>query len=243
VPNRKISDFLGLEYPDSYLYANEEQFPCDTGSDVSTLKEIIREQNWPVDISLLDDNWNVKTLNSRYSAASSAIRIRARDCRKLLREKARELADSGDEDVQIVLVTHGGYLHYLTEDWEDAAKFSGTGWENTEYRTYSFEHSFTSDSDSDAYIIETMESRKRRGLDHPTLDHGKQEEIFHRMMQGWEDQGLQNPDKVSIEAGKEAASEEQGQIPADLERQITKAADEAEKTQINTRPQTIKISA
>ena len=217
-------------------------FPCDTGSDVPALQKIVQVQNWPVDLSLLDETWNVKKMNNRYSPASAAIVVRARDCRKLLRQKARELFNSGDEDVQIVLVTHGGYLHYLTDDWEAAAKFSGTGWENTEYRTYTFEHSFLSDDDNDAYLTETMDSRKRRGIEYPMADHVKQREYFERMMQGWEEQGLLNPAKLSPATAQEAA-EEHGQSPADLERHVTKAADESEKTRINTRPQIVKASA
>ena len=218
-------------------------FPCDTGSDVPVLKEITKESNWPVDLSLLDEKWNVKSLNSRYSAASSAICKRARDCRKFLREKARELSDGGDDNVEIVLVTHGGYLHYLTEDWEDAAKFSGTGWENTEYRTYNFEHDFSSNSDNEAYLLESAESRKRRGVEHPPPNHDIQREIYHKMMQGWEDQGLQNPSKLSTEDGANEVPEEHGQQPADVAKQATKAADEAEKIDINLQPHTVKVSA
>ena len=221
-------------------------YPCDTGSDVPVLQKLCEEQKWPVDLSLLKDDWNVKTIDGRYSPASSALVVRARDCRKFLREKARELSDSGDKDVEIVLVTHGGYLHYLTGDWEDAAKFSGTGWENTEYRTYEFEDSFLSNSDDEASLLETMSSRKRRGVDYPQLGHEKQEVFFKQMMQYWEDQGLDNPDKISpAVVEKEATSEEHGQQPADLERQVTKAADHLESMEINTQPQmkTIKLIA
>ncbi|OCT53444.1 phosphoglycerate mutase family protein [Cladophialophora carrionii] len=219
-------------------------YPCDTGSDVPVLKAFVEEQKWPVDLSLLTDTWNVKTLENRYSPASAAIKARARDCRKLLREKARELARGGDDNVEIVLVTHGGYLHYLTDDWEDAAKLSGTGWENTEYRTYTFETSFLSDDDSEAHLTETLDSRHRRGISHPMPDHEKQKELFERMMQGWEDQGLQNPAKLSPAVVDEEA-EEHGQQPADLQRHVTHAADEAEKTEINTQtqPQSVTVRA
>ncbi|EXJ64042.1 hypothetical protein A1O7_00377 [Cladophialophora yegresii CBS 114405] len=218
-------------------------YPCDTGSDVPVLKAFIEEQKWPVDLSLLTDTWNVKTLENRYSPASAAIKARARDCRKLLREKARDLASNGDENVEIVLVTHGGYLHYLTDDWEDAAKLSGTGWDNTEYRTYTFETSFLSDDDSQAHLTETRESRQRRGISHPMPDHEEQKGLFDRVMQGWEDQGLQNPAKLSPAVADEEAAEEHGQQPADLQRHVTQAADEAEKTEINTQnqPQSVTV--
>jgi len=187
---------LILAVPDAQ---ETSDFPCDTGSDVDVLRGIIAEQNWKVDLSLVNEGWNIKTVNNRYSPASRAIQRRARDARILLRQKARELAEAGDEDVEIVLVAHGGYLHYLTDDWEDSDKLAGTGWENCEFRTYTFERDFMSDSDEEAYFSETMESRRRRGKDHPMLDHDKQKELFNLSMQGWEDQGLQRADKLGAE--------------------------------------------
>ena len=237
-PNAKCNPTI-LAIPDAQ---ETSDYPCDTGSDLPVLQSAVKEKNWPVDLSLLDAFWNVKKTNNRYSPASPALQARARDCRILLRQKARDLTKSGDKDVQIVLVTHGGYLHYLTNDWEDAAKFSGTGWENTEYRTYTFEESFLSDEDEGAYLVETMDSRRRRGIETPMHDHDQQRKIFERMMQGWEDQGNQNPTKISAANGEEEV-EESGHEPADLERQVTRAADEAEKTKINTRPQSVQISA
>ncbi|EXJ72689.1 uncharacterized protein A1O5_03836 [Cladophialophora psammophila CBS 110553] len=216
-------------------------YPCDTGSDVDVLRDFCTERNWPVDLSLVTKSWNIKTLDNRYSPASEAIKTRARDCRRLLRQKARELAESGDNNVEIVLVTHGGYLHYLTDDWEDAAKLSGTGWENTEYRTYHFEHAFSNDSDEEAFLIETMESRNRRGLEHSMLGHDKQQELFQKMMQGWEDQGLQNPSKLSNTAVDDEIIEEQesyGQAPADAERHVTMAAEE-----IQPQPASVQVVA
>lgn len=215
-------------------------YPCDTGSDVPVLAAVAAERNWPVDISLLTDSWNIKTLNGRYSPASAAISARARDCRVLLRQKARELQQKGDENVEIVLVAHGGYMHYITNDWEEADTNSGTGWQNTEYRTYVFENTLTSDDDSEAFIVETMDSRKRRGKDYPMYGHEQQKMLYNQMMQGWEDQGLQNPSKIT---GDDAAKDKTGEKPADLERQITKAADAAEATDMNTLPASVKVNA
>ncbi|EHY57932.1 hypothetical protein ABEF92_001703 [Exophiala dermatitidis] len=193
-------------------------FPCDTGSDPEVLRSICKENGWNVDLSLVTEGWNIKTLDSRYSPASDAIKARARDCRVLLRQKARELSQRGDTDVELVLVTHGGFLHYLTNDWEDADNLSGTGWQNCEARTYVFENDFADDADGDAYFVETMESRTKRGKNYPMFDHQKQEELFHKTMQGWEDQGLQNPAKLGVPLEPEDAevndAEVEGQKPA-----------------------------
>lgn len=173
-------------------------YPCDTGSDVDVLRGICAEQGWSADLSLVTEGWNVKTLGSRYGPANDALKARARDTRILLRQKAREFARAGDEDVEIVLVAHGGYMHYITDDWEESSKFLGTGWENCECRTYTFESDFTADNDDQAYLLETMESRKRRGKEYPMHAHEKQKELFLASMQAWEDQGLQNPIKLGL---------------------------------------------
>ncbi|EXJ95365.1 hypothetical protein A1O1_00486 [Capronia coronata CBS 617.96] len=171
-------------------------FPCDTGSDPATLAAICAEQGWRVDLSLVREGWNVKTLDGRYSPASDAIKARARAVRLLLREKAQQLAAAGDADVEIVLVTHGSFLHYLTNDWEDANKVGGTAWTNCEHRTYEFENDNDNDA-TEAFLVETAESRARRGKTYPMLPRDKQAELFTLAMQGWEEAGLQNPAKLN----------------------------------------------
>jgi len=182
-------------------------FPCDTGSDVDLLHAIVQEQNWPTDLSLVKEGWNVKTLQNRYSPAGEAIKRRARDARVLLRQKARELHVAGDDAVEIVLVAHGAYMHYISDDWEDAAKFTSTGWENCEFRTYHFEKDFLTDADTDAFFVETVESRRRRGKNHPMIDHERQVALCAEMMQAWEDQGCQNPAKLNVLPSEAAASQ------------------------------------
>jgi broad specificity phosphatase PhoE len=182
-----------LALPDAQETSDD---PCDTGSDLSALRGIVAENNWPVDLSLITDGWNVKTLESRYSPHSGAIKARARDARILLCRKIRELVRNGDTDAQIILVTHGGFLHYFTDDWEDSSQYPGTGWHNCETRSYVFEGDFMQDADGDARLTETTESRQRRGKMYPMYGREKQSELFELGMQGWENQGLQRPDKL-----------------------------------------------
>ena len=82
---------------------------------------------------------------------------------------------------RVGLVSHGGFLHWFTEDWtgfnenagehsvsvtwisrEDGGadeKWSGTGWKNVEHRTFEFKEG----SDS---LVETEQSREaRRGTE------------------------------------------------------------------------------
>lgn len=182
---------LGL--PDAQETSDDQ---CDTGSDPSTLRDIVAENGWPVDLSLVQDGWNVKTLENQYSPHSDAIKARAQSARLLLRQKARELVESGDVDAQIVLVTHGGFLHYFTDDWEDADQLPGTGWCNGEMRSYVFEEDMIQGRDGDARLIETKQSRQSRGKDYPMLGREKQPVLFAIAMRRWEDQGLQRPDKL-----------------------------------------------
>ncbi|KAJ9653450.1 hypothetical protein H2198_007346 [Neophaeococcomyces mojaviensis] len=174
-------------------------FPCDTGSDLDVLRKRCEEMKWPVDLSMLTEDWNVKSLNSRYSPASDKIKIRAQAARQQLRQLMRELVAAGDKDAQVVLVTHGGYLHYFTDDWEDSNKYFGTGWLNTEARSYTYKDGVESDSD-DASLVETAECRIRRGKSANTVDKSQQEQLFHTSHQGWDDQGLGNALKIKSEA-------------------------------------------
>ncbi len=147
-------------------------FPCDTGSDKAELEEEFKNQ--PVDLSRVHKGWNSKT--GRWAPTAAAIEERCRVARRLLRERKEE---------HIVVVTHGGLLHYFTEDWTDMDKFhgesvdcddyiresaaadferAGTGWANTEVRSYIFDPV----SGDNASLVETEESRRRRrGLEKP----------------------------------------------------------------------------
>ncbi|KAK5078928.1 hypothetical protein LTR64_002652 [Lithohypha guttulata] len=170
-------------------------FPCDTGSDLDVLRARCEEEKWPVDLSRLGQDWNVKTMESRYSPAGAAVKLRAQAARNQVRELLKELVDAGDEDAQVVLVTHGGYLHYFTDDWEDCNKYYGTGWLNTETRAYTYLAGVDS-TDEDAALVETLESRARRGKENSTLTEEEQKELCHTGHLAWEDQGLGNALKI-----------------------------------------------
>ncbi|KAI4778965.1 hypothetical protein E4T52_06079 [Aureobasidium sp. EXF-3400] len=91
--------------------------PCDTGSNVQDLESEFRGQ--PVDWSYMytppAKAWNSKL--GKWSATASAVDDRARVAREWLYSRPEK---------EIVVVTHGGLLHYLIEDWMDTNK-NGTG--------------------------------------------------------------------------------------------------------------------
>lgn len=149
--------------------------PCDTGSDVEALQEEFADQ--PVDLDLVTSGWHTK--EGKWAPDEASIAIRAKEVRRWLRARPEK---------EIVLVTHGGFLHYLTEDWTDhdpiAGKplsltgtfwifqsiklqdrwelimhsMAGTGWDNTEFRSYEFGE----ESEENVPLLETSESRTRR---------------------------------------------------------------------------------
>ena len=87
--------------------------PCDTGSDIAVLKEEMKGK--PVDLSRVKEGWNVKT--GKWAPTADAIEKRAREARQWLKARPED---------EIVVVTHGGFLHYFTEDWSDFNEVMGT---------------------------------------------------------------------------------------------------------------------
>ena len=169
-------------------------YPCDTGSNVTNLKNYCDEQDWPVDLSLVPEDWTDKRLGGKWGPTSTAISARAHQARLYIRSKIQELVASGIESPNVVLISHGGYMHYFTEDWEDSNKYMGTGWANVETRAYNLEEDGI--ADSNASLVETAESRERRGKDTPWR--GRSTSLFQAGMVGWEAQGLQNPNTMDV---------------------------------------------
>ena len=94
----------------------------------------------------------------------------------------------------------------------------GTGWRNTEYRSFNFAilnqshpsilaNGTNTDGHVDDYenatLRETEESRARRGKDEPQNGREKQTELFNAAMQGWEDQSKQSLDEIGKEGDED----------------------------------------
>lgn len=86
--------------------------PCDTGSDLEVLKKEMEGK--PVDLSLVHEGWNNN--KGKWGTAVDVIEERAKEARQWLKARPEK---------EIVLVTHGGFLHFFTEDWADTGKFTG----------------------------------------------------------------------------------------------------------------------
>jgi len=113
---------LGLIGPDIPVVLNADVqetagWPCDTGSDIDVLKESFADTN--LDFDRLPVDWNSK--EGLWAPTEDALTARATRVRKWLRDRSEK---------EIVVVTHAGFLHRLTQDH--------VGFQNTEWRTYTF---------------------------------------------------------------------------------------------------------
>ncbi|KAI5807353.1 histidine phosphatase superfamily [Peziza echinospora] len=97
-----------------------------------------------------------------YRGEQTVLEERARLARKWFWER---------EEEHIVGVLHGGFLHYMTEDWTDLNPTRGTGWFNAEYRTFEFLSEDENGGPSRYPMREIEWSRNRRlGKEKPLTD-------------------------------------------------------------------------
>ncbi|PSN73476.1 PGAM-domain-containing protein [Corynespora cassiicola Philippines] len=131
---------------------------CDVGTSLPELKaaipEIFADDDLPFDLSKINydavhEGWNNK--EGKYAYEKQALRNRAQDLRNWLFQRPENT---------ILLVTHGAFAHFLTEDCDGADPMIGTAYINCEMRYFEF----TPESKAeDAHFTETAESRASRG--------------------------------------------------------------------------------
>ncbi len=83
--------------------------PCDTGQDVASIRGLFTDQ--PINLDAVELAWNSKT--GKWSQDDEAVKQRAADLREWLSNLPAE---------ELTLVTHGFFIHYLTEDGSDLEK-------------------------------------------------------------------------------------------------------------------------
>lgn len=148
-----------------------------------------------VDLSRVHEGWNSNI--GPWISTPSAIAARALKSRQFVLSLGQAALATSDPkqrnangDVEIAVFTHGGFLHYLTDDWEGNGKFTGTGWANTEYRSYEFVDQ-TEGRGGQASIRETRSSREeRRGSEIP-LSREEQTQLRGIAIQSWIESGFQ----------------------------------------------------
>ncbi|KID92966.1 phosphoglycerate mutase family protein [Metarhizium guizhouense ARSEF 977] len=128
--------------------------PCDTGSSKAALRAEFGDK---IDLQRVRDSWTEKGEGSAFEPTMEALMARAKTARRALREMA------GDGDDEIAVVSHGGFLHFLTDDWDGVPLDKGslaTAWTNCMCRSYQFAES--PDDKDDVRLVETKESWARR---------------------------------------------------------------------------------
>ncbi|KAF2257847.1 phosphoglycerate mutase-like protein [Lojkania enalia] len=144
---------------------------CDIGHSKQELNEKLPElfagETLQFDLSKInfdavEEGWNSKAccdFGSGYWAPyKSKVTQRAADLRSWLFQRA---------EAHILLVTHGAFLHYLTEDWTGDDPVRGTAYLNCEVRLFEFTPTST---EQEAHIVETPWSRELRGASLPEQD-------------------------------------------------------------------------
>ncbi|CAN9092862.1 unnamed protein product [Alternaria alternata] len=135
---------------------------ADTADDVQKfLPELFPEGEIDFDISKVDASvvtagWNSK--QDYWAYEKRAISKRASDLRNWLYQRP---------EAQVMIVTHGAFAHFLTEDWEVEDPMLGTAWKNCEHRVFVFTPESTAE---DAHVSETWESRRSRGAQEVETD-------------------------------------------------------------------------
>lgn len=167
------------------------ELPCDTGSEPEALAAEFSTGPWAnaVDLSLVHKGWNLKGPTTPYYSTAAKLAERARNARRILRSIGLKHIAATGRDAHIVVVTHGGFLHYFTGDWEESDKLVGTGWANTEFRSYGFR--VEGDSDEEAAFVETDESRSLRGNENKPLTFSEQTQLRAIAEAEWQRAGFQ----------------------------------------------------
>ncbi|KAF5562300.1 histidine phosphatase superfamily clade-1 [Fusarium phyllophilum] len=149
---------------------------CDTGSDLPVIKAEFQQQ--PVDFSLVELGWQVK--EGKWAPAVGSIVERARAARQWLTERPES---------EIVVVTHGCFLHFFTDDWVNSVNPDGTDWANAEVRSYTILH----DDTEGPVLCETLESRMRRGVELVPPTREEQQELRQGALKAAFEWGLIRP--------------------------------------------------
>lgn len=109
------------------LVQEVSSLPCDIGSKPAMLQAEFEGQ---VDLGLVAPGWNDKTsAGSRWAPEIERLEERAREARVWLRSLGREAAGEAEyagRDIHIAVATHGGFLHFLTQDWDGMDLARGT---------------------------------------------------------------------------------------------------------------------
>ncbi|PIG79139.1 hypothetical protein AARAC_007716 [Aspergillus arachidicola] len=98
---------------------------CDTGRDLHDIQAEF--EKLPVDFALVEPGWHIK--QGKWAPVASRLLERAQLARQWLSQRPEK---------EIVVVSHGCFLHFLTDDWVNAVNSHATDWANAEVRSFAF---------------------------------------------------------------------------------------------------------
>ncbi|KAJ4129115.1 hypothetical protein NW768_007646 [Fusarium equiseti] len=146
---------------------------CDTGSPLPDIRA--KFNGLPVDFSLVEPDWHVK--QGKWAPIAACLLERAKLARRWLSERPES---------EIVVISHGCFLHFLTDDWVNAVNPQATDWANAEVRSFTL----ASDKSGGYSLEETEGSRKKRGCEQLSLTNEQQLELRDAVLKTWIEWGV-----------------------------------------------------
>ncbi|KAG9602750.1 phosphoglycerate mutase family protein, partial [Aureobasidium melanogenum] len=117
-------------------------YACDIGTDRDELERQVKAGDlWDTSLSVPDDKIDFGA-KGKWAPDRATVQKRAAKLRSWLFGRKEEV---------VVVVSHGGFLHALTEDWTGFNASLGTGWQNCEIREFVFTEKSTQSS---AHVVE-----------------------------------------------------------------------------------------
>ncbi|KAI6085589.1 phosphoglycerate mutase-like protein [Hypoxylon rubiginosum] len=143
--------------------------PSGTGSPLSRIIDMYGEEN--IEKATVPEDWYLKGPDTRNAPDPAKVQARARSARHSIRNATR-IAARHNPDAHTVVVTHGEFAHWLTDDFAGMTNTRNSAWWNCEVRSYRFADLENRDDDDDATLIEidTPASLERRDSYLPAAD-------------------------------------------------------------------------
>ncbi|KAG9662669.1 phosphoglycerate mutase family protein, partial [Aureobasidium melanogenum] len=117
-------------------------YACDIGTDRPELERQVKAGDlWDTDMDVPSDKIDFNA-EGKWAPDKATVQKRAAKLRSWL---------FGRKEETVVVVSHGGFLHALTEDWTGFNASLGTGWQNCEIREFVFTKKSTQSS---AHVVE-----------------------------------------------------------------------------------------
>lgn len=131
-----------------------QEAPAEPANTPSSIKRLQQEYDDIVNFERCYELSDYDSKSGTFAPDNKSLESRAVALRNFLRDRKEE---------EIVVVSHGQFLHYVSRDVDDDGKQINGDWENTEYRSYIF----WPVGHQDALLKETDESVKRRNASGP----------------------------------------------------------------------------